>query len=303
MPAHHLRWIEITTLASGLPLRLAEHTFSGGQPGPSVGITAAIHGDELAPVEALRQLAARLQSAELRGTVRIVPVVNPLSFQAQTRNTPQDMTNLNRVFPGDRNGWLSEQLAATFVAEFLPGLDALLDLHAGGALPTVDYAYIENDPDLSAAFGTKVLYRGPGFPGTFSHVAVSRGIRTVVTELGGGLLRDREYIARTVAGLENALRHLGVLPGEVTRRTDQIVIEQLDTLRPNQGGLLVPGVGVDQLGEVVEQGTLLGTVYNPQTFEMLQELHAPHPRNLMILTRGAATRVEAGDYGYMLAPV
>jgi hypothetical protein len=300
---HTLNWIDVATLSTGLPLRVAVHEFRGAPGGPTVGITAAIHGDELAPVEALRRLATRLEQTELRGTLRIAPVVNPLSFQSQTRNTPQDMTNLNRVFPGDPNGWLSEQLAAAFVVAFLPGLDALLDLHAGGALPTVDYAYIDNDEALSAAFGTKVLYRGPGFAGTLSHEAMARGIRCVVTELGGGLLRDHAYIPFTLAGLVNALRHLGMLPGEVMRTEDQIIIDHLDTLRPNHGGLLVPGVGAEILGEIVPSGTLLGTVYNPQTFETLQEIRAPHERNLMILARGAVTRVEAGDYGYMLAPI
>lgn len=303
MAVHRLRWIDVATLSTGLPLRIALHEFHGAAGGPTVGITAAIHGDELAPVEALRRLSGRLQRAELRGTVRIAPVVNPLSFQSQTRNTPQDMTNLNRVFPGNPHGWLTEQLAATFVDAFLPGLDALLDLHAGGALPTVDYAYIDNDEALSAAFGTKVLYRGPGFAGTLSHEALARGIRCVVTELGGGLLRDAEYIAATLAGLENALRHLGSLPGEVTRRDGQIVIDTLHTIRPHHGGLLVPSIQIQSLGQIVPRGPLLGTVYNAQTFERLEEIALPFENNLMILVRGATTRIEAGDYAYMVAPV
>jgi uncharacterized protein len=177
----------------------------------------------------------------------------------------------------------------------------LLDLHAGGALPTVDYAYIDNDEALSASFGTRVLYRGPGYPGTLSAVAVERGIRCVVTELGGGLVRDAHYIDLTVTGLTNALRHVGVLPGDPTSRPDQITVDHLTIIRPHHGGLLVPAVLADQLGEIVPGGTLLGTVYNPQTFEPLETIHAPFDRTLMILTRGAVTRVEAGDYGWMVA--
>jgi len=296
-----MRWIDVAVLASGLPLRVAVHELRGASEGPTVGITAAIHGDELAPVEAIRRLMGRTNLAELRGRLVVVPVVNPLAFQSQTRHTPQDMQNMNRVFPGDPDGWLTEQLAATIVREIMPGLDALLDLHAGGALPTVDYTYIDNDEALSASFGTKVLYRGPGYPGTLSAVAVERGVRCVVTELGGGLLRDDEYIAATVAGLESALRHLGALPGEPIRREDQITVEHLTILRPHHGGILVPGVGVDALGTAVPAGTVLGTVYNPQTFEILEEFRAPFERTLMILARGAVTRVEVGDYAYMLA--
>jgi len=300
-PGVNLRWIDVTTLASGLPLRIAVHEITGAKSGPTVGITASIHGDELAPVEAIRRLLTSLDPAEMSGRLLVVPVVNPLAFQAQTRHTPQDMQNLNRVFPGDPNGWLTEQLADVFVREYIADLEVLLDLHAGGSLPTVDYAYIDNDEALSASLGTKVLYRGPGYPGTLSAVAVERGIRCVVTELGGGLVRDEHYIQLTVDGLTNALCHVGVLPGEAIRRDDQIVVDHLTIIRPHHGGLLVPSVLADQLGEVVPGGTLLGTIYNPQTFEVLEEVHAPFDRTLMILTRGAVTRVEAGDYGWMVA--
>jgi uncharacterized protein len=300
-PGWSVRWIDVTTLASGLPLRVAVHEIRGARSGPTVGITASIHGDELAPVEALRRLLETIDPAEMSGRLLVVPVVNPLAFQAQTRHTPQDMQNLNRVFPGDPDGWLTEQLAAALVREVIPELDVLLDLHAGGALPTVDYAYIDNDEALSASLGTKVLYRGPGYPGTLSAIAVERGIRCVVTELGGGLVRDEHYIDLTVSGLSNALRHVGVLPGEPTTRPDQIVIDHLTIIRPHHGGLLVPSVLADQLGEVVPGDTLLGTVYNPQTFEQLETFHAPFDQTLMILTRGAVTRVESGDYGWMVA--
>lgn len=300
-PGRSLRWIEVATLATGLPLRIAIHEITGAQPGPTVGITASIHGDELPPVEALRRLMDSLDPTQISGRLIVVPVVNPLAFQSQTRHTPQDMQNLNRVFPGDPDGWLTEQLAAALVREVIPQLDVLLDLHAGGALPTVDYAYIDNDEALSASLGTKVLYRGPGYAGTLSAVAIERGIRCVVTELGGGLVRDEHYIELTVSGLTNALRHVGLLPGEPGRRADQIVIDHLTIIRPHHGGLLVPSVGADRLGEVVPGGTLLGTVYNPQSFEQLEAVHAPFEQTLMILTRGSVARVEAGDYGWMVA--
>src|SRR5687768_12083313 len=104
-PGRSMRWIEVTTLATGLPLRIAVHEITGAKPGPTVGITASVHGDELAPVEALRRLLETIDPAEMSGRLVVVPVVNPLAFQAQTRHTPQDMQNLNRVFPGDPDGW------------------------------------------------------------------------------------------------------------------------------------------------------------------------------------------------------
>ncbi len=298
--SHEIRWINIGTLATGLPLRIAVHELTGERDGPTVGITASIHGDEVTPVEAIRRLLSEVRPADIAGRLIVAPVVNPLAFQAHTRHTPQDMQNLNRVFPGDSEGWLTEQLGRIFVDNFLDDLDVLLDLHAGGALATVDYAYIDNDEELSRTFDTPILYRGPGYEGTFSAEAVKRGVRTVVTEFGGGLVADDVYIDRTLNGLRNALRHVGMLDGDVVDYGPKEIIDELAVIRPHHGGLLVPALGIDQIGAAITGGTLMGTVVNPQTFETLEEIHAPFERSLMVLLRAVATRIEVGDYAYII---
>lgn len=298
--SHEMRWIDVGTLATGLPLQIAVHDIRGKRDGPTVGITASIHGDEVTPVEAIRRLMSDVTPADIAGRLLIAPVVNPLAFQSHTRHTPQDMQNLNRVFPGDADGWLTEQLGHAFVDGFLKNLDVLLDLHAGGALATVDYAYIDNDEELSATFDTPILYRGPGYPGTFSAVAVERGIRTVVTEFGGGLIADDIYVERTLNGLRNALRHVGMLEGDVVDFGPKEIVDELAVIRPRHGGLLVPSVGINQIGSAVEGGTLLGAVVNAQTMETLEEIRAPFERSLMVLLRGVTTRIEIGDYAYII---
>lgn len=298
--SHEIRWIDVGTLATGLPLRIAIHDIRGERDGPTVGICASIHGDEVTPVEAIRRLLGELSPADIAGRLIVAPVVNPLAFQSHTRHTPQDMQNLNRVFPGDGDGWLTEQLGRVFVDEFLRDLDVLLDLHAGGALATVDYAYIDNDEELSATFDTPILYRGPGYEGTFSAEAVKRDIRTVVTEFGGGLIVDDVYVERTVNGLRNALRHVGMLEGDVVDFGPKVIVDELAVIRPHHGGLLVPEVGIDRIGTAVEGGSLLGSVVNAQTMETLEEIRAPFDSSLMVLLRGVATRIEIGDYAYII---
>lgn len=295
-----LHWIDVGTLATGLPLRIAVHELRGDRDGPAVGITASIHGDEVTPVEAVRRLLAGLSPSDIAGRLLVAPIVNPLAFQAHTRHTPQDMQNLNRVFPGDADGWLTEQIGRKFVDGFLDGLDVLLDLHAGGALATVDYAYIDNDEALSRTFDTPILYRGPGYQGTLSAEAVARGIRCVVTEFGGGLVGDELYVESTLSGLINALRHVGMLQGEVVDFGPKMIVDELAVIRPHHGGLLVPEYDVDQLGTAVERGALLGTIVNAQTFETLEEIRAPLDESLLILLRGVTTRIEAGDYAYII---
>jgi predicted deacylase len=296
-----LSWLPVTTLASGMELRIPIHHIVGAQPGPVLGVTAGIHGDEYLPIEVVRRLVIELDPAELRGTILAIPVVNPLAFESQTRNTPIDMTNLNRVFPGDKDGWLTEQLAAVVCEQYLPQLEYLIDLHAGGAQPTVDYVYIQDDEAMSRAYGFPVLYRpSQPFVGTLAGVAMDRNIRNVVVEMGGGMLANAEYVERGLRGIYNVLKYLKMLPGEPVVPDKQVVVTEMQVMRPHFGGLLYPGVTLRDIGQVVPRGTLLGTVVNPYTFEALEELQAPFERSLMILLRGALTKVHPGDYAYMI---
>src|ERR1035437_1389432 len=94
--------IPVTILASGYRLALPVHRIVGAQPGPTLGVTSLIHGEEIVPISVQRRLYQELDPAQLRGTVLLLPVCNPFSYEAQTRYTPADGFNLNRVFPGSR---------------------------------------------------------------------------------------------------------------------------------------------------------------------------------------------------------
>jgi uncharacterized protein len=299
---HTVERIPVTTLVSGGELALTIHTFRNGA-GPTVGLSAAIHGDEPLGVEALRRLALHLTESgeELRGTIRILPVANPLAYETNTRHTALDDLNLNRVFPGDPDGWLTEQLAARISERFLSGMDAYVDLHSGGAYPVVDYVYLTSAPELSRAFGTRLLFK-PAAPyqGTTATVADERGIPTVTVELGGGLHSEEEYCRRNLDGILNVLRTVGVLAGPPRPAPEQILMHELAILRPHVGGILVPEVRVPDLGREVPGGTVLGRVYSPYTFELLETIVAPFPRSLLVLLRDNLAPINPGAYMYMI---
>jgi len=249
-------------------------------------------------------LAERLAGTVLNGRLLLLPVANPLSFEANTRHTPVDDQNLNRLFPGNRDGWFSEQLAAVISDEFLTKIDVLIDLHSGGDRPTVDYVYIKNAEDLSRSFGSRVLYRpsagkaGTLFTGTSVHVTETRGVPSVTVELGGGLIDQGPYVERGVSGIINMLRVLKVLDGSPRPHPDQIVVNRIETIRPRQGGFLE--TLAPPLGQSIERGALLGRVVSPYTFETLEEIENPVQNGVMILSHLTTNLVQPGDYGYMV---
>ncbi len=294
--------LRVTTLASGEDLFIPVHRLQGASPGPTLGLSALVHGDEPLPNEVVRRVLSSVEPARLRGSILAIPVANPLAFQSLSRNTPIDMLDINRLFPGDPGGWLSEQMAHVLSTQFIPRVDVHVDLHSGGTFPTVDYVYLfEGSRDLSVAFGSHLLF-SPAQPyqGTFAEPARARGIPFFTAELGGGSLLDARYIDKGVRGVTNVLKQLGMLDGPVERPAVQTIVTEMAVIRPRVGGVLYPEVGLDCLGQEVPGGTLLGRVVSPYTFETLEEIHQPFERGYMILLRGAITRVNPGDYAYMV---
>lgn len=294
--------IPITTLANGYHLALPLHRIVGAHPGPTLGLLALIHGDEPLPNVILQNVLAKLDPAQLGGTVLILPVANPLAYEALSRNTPLDMTNMNRIFPGSPDGMLTEQMAHVISTEFVPQLDYLVDMHSGGTFPTVDYVYLSKaQPEFSFAFGFDILYNGPDYVGTLSNVTEARNIPTIVAEIGGGSLVDASYIERGVRGTFNVMKYLKMLDGQPDLPASQTVVKRMAVIRPKTGGVLYPEVTLDQLGDVVPGGAVLGRVVSPYTFDELEVITTPFDENFLILLRGAITRVNPGDYAFMVA--
>ena len=294
--------IPVTTLASGYKLALPLHRITGAKPGLTLGLLALIHGDEPLPNAIIRQVLSQLDPSQLKGTLLALPVANPLAYEALSRNTPLDMTNLNRVFPGSPKGVLTEQIAHAIVTHYVPQLDYLIDMHSGGIFPTVDYVYLSKvDPDLAFAFGFDILYDAPGYTGDLGNTTEERKIPTIVAEIGGGSLVDDLYIERGIRGVFNVMKQVGMLPGRPELPAQQTVVREMAIIGPRTGGVLYPEVKLDQLGHVVPGGSVLGRVISPYTFEELEVITAPFDKNFMILLRGAITRVNPGDYAYMVA--
>jgi len=296
--------LPVSHLANGTFLTLPLHEIQGAQDGPTLGLSACIHGDEQTGTEILYKFTQSLDASQLKGRLLIMPVANPLAYEAISRNSPMDMTNMNRVFPGEKGGWITEQMACQITQHFLNKIDYLLDFHAGGLLATVDYVYIQNAEEISRNFGSPLLYRpdpalqGTVYAGTTASYVVPRGVKAVTVELGGGLLDQAAYVERGIRGIYNVLRSIGMLPGEPEPRPAQTILREIAIIRPTHGGLSVPHV--TGMNAKVAGGTTLGRIVSPYTFETLETFTSPFARGITVLLRQNPTRIQPGDYLYMI---
>ena len=296
---------KFTTHADGSDAQLFVHELVGEQDGPTIGISGSIHGNENAGSQAVLEFFRAIKDLPLKGRILLLPVANPRAYAVNHRFTPLDELNLNREFPGDPRGNYTQQLADALANNYFNELDYHIDLHSGTDRPTVDYVYIWNDEPLSRAFGSKCLYRpvegkaGTVYAGTTKSVTMDRhGTKVVTVELGGGIVDQGPYVKRTVNGLLNMLRHLGVIEGAVQPNPKQIVVTELAGIRPKHGGWLEPLCPAN--GEVIKGGQLLGRVVSPYDFEVIEEIPTPFENGVMIMQHLTRNVVEAGDYGFMV---
>jgi hypothetical protein len=133
--------IPVATTAAGLDLAIGMHIGGGKQTGPRVGLVSTHHGDEIFTADLIRRLLASLKPGQFAGTLYAVPCANPLAYEWGTRHTPQDMQNMNRVFPGNAAGWITEAMARALTDALVPQLDVLIDFHCGATDTSIHYTY------------------------------------------------------------------------------------------------------------------------------------------------------------------
>lgn len=241
------------------------HVLHGRKPGPCLFVSAAIHGDEINGVDAIRRLLRLRLLKRLRGTLIAVPVVNVHGFLAQTRYLP-DRRDLNRSFPGLASGSLAGRVARAFMDEVVARSTHGVDLHTGSNhrsnLPQIR-ANLE-DPEtrrLAEAFDVPVIVNSRLRDGSLRHAATERGIPILVYEGGEALRFDRGVTKAAVRGVLGVMHALEMLKGERQRRSGRVfVAEATKWVRAPESGLLISEL---RLGATVTKGQSLGTVTDP----------------------------------------
>ncbi len=234
----------------------------GKRAGPTLFVSAGVHGDEVNGVEIIRRLGGASAVRRLRGTLIAVPMINVYGFVRQSRYLP-DRRDLNRCFPGSETGSLAARLASTFLREIVAKADYGIDLHTGAVhrenLPQIraslepahgDGGAIE---ELARAFGSPVVLNAPLRDGSLRAAAGLMGVPVLVYEGGEALRYDEAVIRGGLNGVLSVMRHLGMLPGP-TRRREAVIARSSQWVRAPRSGMLR---AAKSLGARVRKGEAL----------------------------------------------
>jgi uncharacterized protein len=268
--------------------------------GPTVSIMAGVHGCEYVPMLALRQFLDDLDEAQLKGSLRVVPMANIASFQARTAFVvPHDGLNLNRCFPGTLEGSFTERLAYALFHEAIAPAQYHVDMHAGDQVEALEPFAIydvssveEASSGMAHAYGLPYVIRtersGSPIAGTSSAAAAEAGIASITAEVGGRGLVDDVSVARHLEGLRRLLSSLGVLPATFPDAPAPVEIHHWVWLRSRTAGWWSSRVDV---GQWVEANEIIGTVRSLDGANY-EEIIAPEAGVPLFLTTSPAVAVE-----------
>jgi predicted deacylase len=265
IPPGKVRRIEMpaSRLPSGAEVSVPLVVVHGRAEGPTLWISAAIHGDELNGVEVIRRILARVDPKEVGGTLLAVPILNVYGFAEGSRYLP-DRRDLNRSFPGSARGSLASRLAHLFVEQVMERSEVGIDLHTGAAHRTnVPQVRVEVGDEramaLARVFGAPVLVPSALRDGSLRAEAAKRGKPCLLFEGGEASRFDRGAIEVAEAGVLRVMAELGMIdPAEAPASTVEPFLAKASRwVRAGRAGLFHLDVSA---GDAVEKDAPIGRI-------------------------------------------
>jgi len=232
--------------------------------GPVVLINGAVHGDELNGIEIIRRLIEDDYHKPLRGTIICIPILNVFGYLNFSRNFP-DGRDLNRVFPGTKNGSLASQLAYRFTTDIAPHVDLLIDFHTGGAdrvnAPQIRCATSDTRAlELAHVFGAPFIVHSKVISKSLREMMNKKKKSVLLFEGGKSSGFEEEVIQSGVDGTIRVLNELGMTKDTREVNTDPVIIEKSRWVRSPYSGMFHPKV---KNGAKVIKKEILGFITDP----------------------------------------
>lgn len=248
----------------GVPVGVPFIIVRGTAEGPTLGLSAVVHGDELNGIRVIHKLVAELDPASLRGALVCCPIVNVPAYRRGTRRFP-DGSDLNHSFPGRSKGKTSEQYARRFGGIFLPPLDALVDIHTASE-GRVNSFYVRadlHDPavrNLAMLLDPAIILHARGGDGTLRNAARSRGIPAITAEVGNPRVIQRSMVYDAVSGIRNIMADMGMIHCEIASDGTPVLCSASEWLYTTTGGVMETRF---ELLEHVTRGQILAVTRDP----------------------------------------
>ena len=257
--------LDVARLVTDTPLTMPVHVVRGRREGPTLFVSAAVHGDELNGVEIVRRLLKSRRLQSLRGTLFAVPVVNVFGFVNRSRYLP-DRRDLNRSFPGSEKGSLAARMAHLFLEEIVERSNFGIDLHTG-ALQRSNLPQIRTTLDdavsarLARAFGAPLVLHSDLRDGSLREWCQERNTPVLLYEAGEALRFNEIAIRTGLRGVLRVMEEIGMLRrGKRVRETEPVLARESFWVRAPESGVLREGV---QLGQWVKKGETLAVIGDP----------------------------------------
>ena len=253
--------------------------------GKRIGIVTGIHGDELEGQYVCYEVIRRIREhpEHLAGIVDVYPAMNPMGIDSITRGIPGFDLDMNRIFPGSKDGAMTEYVAHKIIKE-LSGADLVVDIHASNIylteIPQIRINELSKDTLVPLARHMNVDFvwvhaASTVLESTLAYSLNSTGTPTLVVEAGIGMRITKAYCEQLADGLMNTMKMLGIWQGETRSVREPIVDDRADGVvffNAPRAGIFVPEA--KHWTELAE-GDKVGDIVNPLTGEVLSGITTP----------------------------
>jgi hypothetical protein len=279
-------WLEMGTNTYGYPMLIPVVVIQGATKGPVLGLTAAIHGNELNGIPIIHKLIDSIDTNKLKGRIIAIPGLNAVSIQMDERRFIDD-EDLNRNFPGKENGNRSEQYVQKIKERILPFFNIHIDMHTAsfGRINSM-YARVDVANDtlemLAKLQKPDIILNSKGAPSVGSVASSShtmraesglKGIPGITVEYGDPQVFQKELTLRGYHGILNTLSWLKMYGKSDLQNfiDDAIYCKKSYWLYMKEGGFLDVIVDINQK---IEKGDKIALVKNAFGI-LIREYFAP----------------------------
>lgn len=265
-------FLKLADLPDGRPMQIPVVIVRGEKEGPTLWLHGCVHGNEYCGAYIIHSTLRGLDPTLLSGTVVALPVLNITAFQKNQRMSPYEGYgggDLNRCFPGQEDGSLTQQMAYRIYTELRKHADYLIDFHTATTADVRWALYADAEGEvgkkaegIARAFGYKSTLPAPMniLAGSCMMTAAKDGIPAYIVEAGGkGAAFTPEVVADGSERLRNVMRHLEMLPGEVTDHGPLTYFSDFAWVTAPRGGLFRPAA---KCGQLLNKGDVLGRFFD-----------------------------------------